>query len=474
MKKIIVIGGGAAGMMAAIAAARAGAKVSLLEKNEKLGKKIFITGKGRCNVTNAADMNTLFSNVCTNEKFLYSAFYQYDNQAVMALLEQAGCPLKVERGDRVFPVSDHSSDIIAALQREMKRLGVEIFLHTEVKELVVEDADTCAGKKISEHDVKKDTITVVSLETTESLEKKEFKNEKYSKKEKADVKSRRITGVKLANDKVLSADRVIVCTGGISYASTGSTGDGHRFAEETGHRIVECKPALVPLEIAERWCRDLMGLSLRNVFVRMISGKKELYSGFGEMLFTHFGVSGPLILSASSFYYKGTAKNTKSPKNAGDSEPVKLYIDLKPALDEEQLDKRILRDFEESKNKQFKNAVGGLFPVKLIPVMISLSGIHPDKKVNEITREERRSFVTLIKNLPLTVTGTRPFAEAIITQGGVSVKDINPSTMESRKVSGLYFAGEVLDLDAMTGGFNLQIAWSTGHLAGESAAGQAE
>lgn len=436
MRKIIVIGGGAAGMMAAVAAAQGGAQVTLLEKNEKLGKKLFITGKGRCNVTNAADMDTLFANVCTNGKFLYSAFYQYDNQAVMTFLEEADCPLKVERGDRVFPVSDHSSDVIFAFQRELKRLGAEVFLNTEVKELILRDSLT---------------------ETKDNAEENGVTEQKAA------------SGVKLTDGKALYADAVIVCTGGISYSTTGSTGDGHRFAEETGHKMVECKPALVPLETAESWCRELMGLSLRNVSLRMMNGKKEMYSGFGEMLFTHFGVSGPLVLSASSFLHKGLVKNTKSKKAFGDAESVRLYIDLKPALEEEQLDKRILRDFEENKNKQFKNALNGLFPAKLIPVMISLSGIHPDKKVNEITREERRGFVTVIKNLPLTVTGTRPFTEAIITQGGVSVRDVNPSTMESKKVKNLYFAGEVLDLDAMTGGFNLQIAWSTGHLAGECA-----
>lgn len=391
-------------MMAAAAAAENGNQVRLIEKNEKLGKKLFITGKGRCNVTNAGDMETLFANVCTNAKFLYSAFYGFDNRAVMDFLEQAGCPLKTERGDRVFPVSDHSSDVCGAFQRELKKRGVEILLNTEVKELWT-----------GEEGVK---------------------------------------GVILQNGKRLEADSCIVCTGGLSYPSTGSTGDGYRFAGETGHRVTQTRPALVPFEVKEEWCGRLMGLSLKNVSLRLICGKKQTYEGFGEMLFTHFGVSGPLVLSASSYYMPGNG--------------AQILIDLKPAMDMEQLDRRLLRDFEENKNRQFKNALGGLFPIRLIPVMTELSGINPDKKVNEITREERRSFAALIKNLPLTVTGTRGFAEAIITRGGVSVKDINPSTMESKKLKGLYFAGEVLDLDALTGGFNLQIAWSTGHLAGSS------
>lgn len=268
-------------------------------------------------------------------------------------------------------------------------------------------------------------------------------------------------GVECTDHKKLTADACIICTGGCSYAATGSTGDGYRFAEETGHKVTERRPALVPLEIRESWCKALMGLSLKNVEIRMQCGKKTWYEGFGEMLFTHFGVSGPLILSASSFYSQNISRQK------GDDE-VKLFLDLKPALTQEQLDKRLLRDFEEAKNKQFKNALDHLFPAKLIPVMIELSGISPEKKVNEISREERKAFGMLIKALPMTVTGTRSFAEAIITQGGISVKDINPSTMESRLVKHLYFAGEVLDLDAMTGGFNLQIAWSTGHLAGES------
>ena len=410
MADTIIVGGGAAGMMAAVAAADSGEKVCLIEKNEKLGKKLFITGKGRCNVTNAADMETLFENVCTNRKFLYSAFYDFDNRAVMDFLEQAGCPLKTERGERVFPVSDHSSDVLAAFSRELKKRNVKVLLNTEVSALTVSRENGTDKTKI--------------------------------------------TGVRISGGGELAAGKVIVCTGGLSYPSTGSTGDGYRFAEETGHRVVQPQPALVPFEIKETWCAELMGLSLKNVSVRMTCNNKELYQGFGEMLFTHFGVSGPLILSASSFY-------------AQSKQQTMLYIDLKPALDEDRLDSRLLREFEENKNRQFKNSLNALFPAKLIPVMVALSGIHSDKKVNEITREERRSFGKLIKNLPLTVVGTRSFAEAIITRGGVSVKDINPSTMESKKVEGLYFAGEVLDLDALTGGFNLQIAWSTGHLAGK-------
>lgn len=411
---IIVVGGGAAGMISAIAAAGAGVRVTLLEQNEKLGKKLFITGKGRCNVTNAGDMEQLLSHVMTNEKFLYSAFYGFDNRAMMALLEDEGCPLKVERGDRVFPVSDHSSDIIAALTRALKRLQVEIRLQTRVKALWWGDA----------------------------------------------AERRRIRGVVLPDGKKLEADRVILATGGLSYPSTGSTGDGYLFARDTGHGMIECKPSLVPFRIREDWCRELMGVSLRNVSLSLYDRGKEIYQGFGELLFTHFGISGPLVLSASSYYVSRC------------SGEAKLLLDLKPALDEQQLDKRLLRDFEESRNKQFKNSLGQLFPAKLIPVMVRLSGIRPDKPVNEITREERRAFAALIKALPMTVTGVRGYEEAVITKGGVSVRDVNPSTMESKKVQGLYFAGELLDLDALTGGYNLQIAWSTGHLAGESAAGQ--
>lgn len=401
MSSVIVVGGGAAGMMAAVAAADRGDNVCLIEKNEKLGKKLFITGKGRCNVTNAADMETLLANVCSNPKFLYSAFYDFDNRAVMEFLDQAGCPLKTERGDRVFPVSDHSSDVIAAFRRELKKRGVRVLLGTEVKKLL-------------------------------GAEKAE--------------------GVLLSDGKRMEADKVIICTGGVSYPSTGSSGDGYRFASETGHKVIEPQPALVPFNIKEKWCGELMGLALKNVGLSLVCGGRRVYDGFGEMLFTHFGISGPLVLSASSYYRPG--KETS------------VHLDLKPAMDIEQLDRRLIRDFEGNHSRQFKNALGGLFPVRLIPVMVGNSGIPAEKKVNEISREERRHFAGLIKDLPLTVSGTRDFAEAIITRGGVSVRDINPSTMESKKLKGLYFAGEVLDLDALTGGFNLQIAWSTGHLAG--------
>lgn len=419
---VIVVGGGAAGMMAAIAAAETGAEVTLLERNEKLGKKLFITGKGRCNVTNAGDMDNLFANVMTNVKFLYSAFYSFDNRAVMELVEAAGCPLKTERGERVFPVSDHSSDIIAALTGMLRRLRVEIRLHARVKGLWWEE------------------------------DKSPKENDKGKKAGRGIIR-----GVLLESGERLAAQRVILATGGLSYGSTGSTGDGYLLAKETGHTVTDSSPSLVPFRIKEDWCKELMGVSLRNVSLSLRQGDREIFRDFGEMLFTHFGVSGPLVLSASSYYVS---------KCRGEA---RLLIDLKPALDAQQLDKRVLRDFEESRNRQFKNSLGKLFPARLIPVMVRLAGISPEKPVNEITREERRHFVEIIKALPLTVTGVQGYEEAIVTKGGVSVRDVNPSTMESKKVQGLYFAGELLDVDALTGGYNLQIAWSTGHLAGVSA-----
>lgn len=432
MSKIIVIGGGPAGMFAAIAAAEAdsGNEVILLEKNEKLGKKLYITGKGRCNITNAGDMEELFSNVMTNSKFLYSAFYAYDNERVIDFFEKNGLKTKVERGNRVFPVSDHSSDVIATLQRVLKERKVKVMLHTEVETLLHTEVESAAEEKTPQ-------------KRQGSLENKMFQ---------------KVTGVRLSDGTDIAADKVIVATGGFSYQTTGSTGDGYRFAKELGHSVTEIRPSLVPFYTVEAYVTQLQGLSLKNVEVRIFDGKKLLYEEFGEMLFTHFGVSGPLILSASAAL-----------KPALTEKRLSMTIDLKPAISEEQLDKRLLREFEEAKNKQFKNSVGGLFPAKMIPVMIELSGIDPEKKVNEITREERLSFVKLIKAFPMTLNGLRDFNEAIITKGGIKVKEVNPSTMESKRVKNLYFCGEVLDLDAMTGGYNLQIAWSTGYLAGSSA-----
>lgn len=400
-------------MLAALSAAKEGGSVSLYERNEKLGKKLFITGKGRCNVTNACDVEELFQSVVTNEKFLYSSFYGFTNQDMINLLEEAGLRLKTERGNRVFPASDHSSDVISTLEQLLRQAGVRIHKNAKVEQLLLEDGQT-KGLSVRE-------------------------------------------GGKL---REIPAAAVIVATGGMSYASTGSDGDGYRWAEGTGHRVTELSPALVPFVAGEQAdVKALQGLSLKNVEASVFAGKKEIYREFGEMLFTHFGVSGPLMLSASSFGAKYIRK-----------QPLKLFIDLKPALSKEQLDERTLRDFSESQNKQFKNALNHLYPAKLIPVMIERSGIDPDKKVNEITRQERQRLVEATKGLEFTLTGLRPFNEAIITQGGVSVRDINPSTMESKKTAGLYFAGEVLDLDAVTGGFNLQIAWSTGWTAGKGAA----
>ncbi len=405
----VVIGGGAAGMMAAAVAAENGRSVILLEKNEKLGKKLYITGKGRCNVTNACGRDKFFENIVSNPKFLYSAFSTFDNKRLEMFLENNGCHLKEERGERVFPASDHASDVTAAFERFFKKSGVQVRLHCKVREIET-DGD-------------------------------------------------RIIGVILEDGRAIPAECVIVATGGLSYPVTGSTGDGHRMAQALGHKVTDCAPALVALETEEDWCKKLQGLSLKNVSLTMSCGKKKLYQGFGEMLFTHYGVSGPLVLSASSFY--GKKKGT---------EAVSLTIDLKPALSEEQLDKRILRDFEENRNRQFKNALGGLYPAKLISVMIERSGIDPEKKVHEVTKQERRRLAELTKAFTLQVRGKRGFEEAVITQGGVSVKEVNPSTMESKLVRGLYFAGEVLDLDGLTGGFNLQIAWSTGYLAGKCCA----
>ncbi len=440
-KKVIVTGGGAAGMFAAYFAASAGNDVILLEKNEKLGKKIYITGKGRCNVTNACDVEELFDNVKSNSKFLYSAFYGYDNSRVIDFFESHGMPTKVERGNRVFPVSDKSSDVIFTLQRALKEKNVDIRLNTAVRNLNFADALETAQYSSERM-------------TDETPDAKENVSENTSENKNI---SRKVTGVTLADGTILDADAVIVATGGLSYPSTGSTGDGYRMAESAGHTVTECTPSLVPFNVKEQWVKELQGLSLKNTAITIYNGKKKLYEDFGEMLFTHFGVSGPMILSASASIKQSLIK-----------QPLTMYIDLKPALTQEALDKRILREFEEAKNKQFKNSINKLLPAKLIPVIIELSGIDPDKKVNEISKEERNNLLMLFKKLPLTLNGPRGWNEAIITKGGIKVKEINPSTMESKLVKNLFFAGEVLDLDAYTGGFNLQIAWSTGYLAGSS------
>lgn len=430
MSRVIVVGGGAAGMMAAYAAAKCEHSVLLLEQNEKLGKKLYITGKGRCNVTNACEQDKFFENIVSNPKFLYSAFYGFDNRQMMSLLDEAGCKLKVERGERVFPVSDHASDVTAAMQRLLKQTKVEIRLHAKVRKLLIGKKENRDGSMGSDR-------------------------QKGCKDELNQDKT--IRGVQLANGEEIEADAVILATGGLSYPTTGSTGDGYIMAEDLGHTRKPCVPSLVPFTVAEDWCADLQGLALKNVSLTMTENGKVRYRGFGEMLFTHFGISGPLVLSASSYYHK-----CKKP------EAVMLSLDLKPALSAEQLDKRILRDFGQNLNRQFKNALSGLLPAGMIPVIIRQCGVMPEKKVNEVTKEERRKLVLCLKGFPLHVTGTRDFAEAVITQGGISVKEVNPSTMESKVIEGLYFAGEILDVDALTGGFNLQIAWSTGYLAGSS------
>ena len=406
MAKVIIIGGGAAGMIAAYSAALTSKQVILLEKNEKLGKKIFITGKGRCNLTNASDMNTVIENVVSNRRFLFSAFKNFTNEDIMNLVENNGTKLKIERGNRVFPVSDHSSDIIRSLENAIRDLHVDIRLNTKVDELIIEN-DRCIG-------------------------------------------------VVIGKNKIM-ADAVIVATGGMSYQATGSDGDGYRFAKEAGLSVSKLYPSLVPFNIEGERIKALQGLSLKNIHAYIYNDKKLLYDEFGEMLFTHFGVSGPVIISASAIIGN---KNIKG---------YRLSIDLKPALDEEKLDERILRDFAEQKNKQLKNSLNKLFPSKLIDEVIYQSKVDPEKKVNLLTKEERHSLVHATKNLEYIISSTRGFNEAIITKGGVEVSQINPKTMESKKIKGLFFAGEVLDLDAFTGGYNLQIAWSTGYVAGEGA-----
>ena len=417
--KTVVIGAGPAGMMAAISAANSGDCVVLLEKNEKIGKKLFITGKGRCNVTNACTRDEFFENIVSNPKFLYSAFSQFNNADLMKLIEENGTPLKTERGNRVFPVSDHSSDIIKALNNALKRAGVDLRLNTSVKSIITENIEEGVD---------------------DDLKKKGC--------------NKFIVGVKTDDGEIIKADKVVIATGGISYKSTGSTGDGLRWAGEEGHRISTLKPALVPLETYEKWPFELTGLSLKNVTLSLFIKDKLKYKEMGEMLFTHFGISGPLVLTASSIIAGSNEKD------------IKVLIDLKPALSDDEFDARLIRELKEGNKKDLKNILGNIYPIKLGLKICELSGVDIYKKCNEITKEERKKILDYTKRLPLTVKGTRDFDEAIITHGGVSVKDINPKTMESKLVKNLFFAGEVIDVDAFTGGFNLQIAFSTGFLAG--------
>ena len=400
MSKVIIIGAGAAGIMAAVSAALNGHTVSIYEKNDRIGRKLYITGKGRCNITNAADIKTIMENVVNNSKFLYSAFKQFDNQDVVEMLENAGCSTKVERGNRVFPVSDKSSDVIKAFQKILSELSVEVNLKAEVKSLIIEDS-ICKGIKLA--------------------------------------------------DKSIYADAVIVATGGRSYPGTGSTGDGYRFAKNAGHKVGKLYPSLVPFTLEEKEeIKQLQGLSLKNVAVEIYDGDKNIYKDFGEMLFTHFGISGPTLISASSYAVE---------RIIDDKKKLRIVIDLKPALDNEKLDARLLRDFESAKNKQLKNVLPELLPLKLIPEVLRQADLKEDIKICNITRKERLKLLYALKNLSYTIDGVRGFEEAIITKGGVDVSDINPKTMESRLITSLYFVGEV-------GGYNLQVAWSTGYVAG--------
>lgn len=404
MSRVIIIGGGASGMMAGIFAARCGHHVDIFEKNEKCGKKVYITGKGRCNLTNAGDMDDVLNSIVTNKKFMYSSLNQFTNYDVMGFFDELGLKLKIERGNRVFPESDKSSDVISCLVRELNRLGVNIYYNSRVTDICTRDG----------------------------------------------VFSQIITD----DGKKFAADALIIAAGGKSYPSTGSTGDGYGFARKMGHTVTKLSPALVPFNAGEEYVKELQGLSLRNVGVSIMDGDRQVYTDFGELLFTHFGVSGPTVISASSEL-----------TGIIEQKSLKLYIDLKPALDEKQLDERILRDFNENINKTLKNALDHLYPKKMIPVIIRLSGIDENKKIHEISKAERSRLVSLTKKFPVTLTGLRGYNEAIITQGGINVKEINPSTMESKLVKGIYFAGEIIDVDAVTGGFNLQIAWSTAYAA---------
>ena len=435
---VIVIGGGPAGMMAAIASSENGNNVSLLEKKERLGRKLLITGKGRCNITSSLPIDEFIQNIPGNGQFLYSAFKNYTNTDIINFLNDEGLEVKEERGHRIFPVTDKSLDVLKCFTKRLKELNIKIEYNMQVTEIVPKDEN---GK--------------LKVKAIKNQANNKFNTEKYYNK---------IKEKNSENIKIFEADKVILATGGKSYPLTGSTGDGYELAKKLGHTITKIRPSLVPLEAFEQnMCKDLQGLSLRNVNIELKNkeNNKTIYQDFGEMLFTHFGVSGPTILSSSAHLvrYKNIDELLKNKK-------IVLSIDFKPALSEEKLDEIILRDFTEFKNKQFKNSLDKLLPQKLIPIIIEKSEINPDKKVNEINKKERHKLVGLLKNFEVTIKGFRPIDEAIITSGGVNIKEINPKTMESKLIDGLYFAGEIIDVDAYTGGFNLQIAYSTGYTAG--------
>ena len=428
--KVIVVGGGPAGMMAAITASKQGHQVTLIEKMPSLGRKLLITGKGRCNITSSLDMSKFIENTPTNGKFLYSCFQNFTNQDIIKFLKEEGLEVKEERGNRIFPVTDKSLDVLKCFTKKLKEQNIKVEYNTKVTELKVSQTES----------------EIIDAKKEQKL---------------------KIDGVKTSNgvsEKIEKADKVILATGGKSYPLTGSTGDGYALAKKVGHTITELRPSLIPLETYDiETCRKLQGLTLKNVEITItdIEKNKKIYEDFGEMIFTHFGVSGPIILSSSAHLtrYKNNLEKMKNKK-------IVLKIDLKPALSEEKLEERVLRDFDELKNKQFKNSLDKLLPQKLIPVIIEKSSIPENKKVNEITKEERKKLVHLLKNYEIEIKGFRPIEEAIITSGGVSTKEINPKTMESKIVKGLYFAGEIIDVDSYTGGFNLQIAYSTGYTAG--------
>ncbi|SHJ41430.1 hypothetical protein SAMN02745248_00036 [Hathewaya proteolytica DSM 3090] len=405
MSNIIIIGGGPAGIMAAIKASE-NHRVTLIEQNEKLGKKLYITGKGRCNVTNNADIGSFFDNIPKNPHFLYSAFYSFTNEDVKNFFESSGVKLKVERGERVFPCSDKSSDIIKALETKLREKHVNVLLNSRVSEMIIRDS--------------------------------------------------KVLGIKMSSGEILKADSFIIATGGASYPQTGSTGDGYIFAKKCNHNVVDAVPSLIPMVCSEEWIDSLQGISLKNVTLTLKQNGKILFQDFGEMLFTHYGISGPIVLSGSARIPLSTVKKG-----------LNAYIDLKPALSYDELDLRIQRDFKKFINKDFKNSLNELLPSKLIDRVIYLTGIPEDKKINSITKEERKKLVEILKGFPLTIVNYRPIAEAIITSGGVDTKEIDPSTMKSKFMDNLYFAGEILDTHGYTGGFNLQIAFSTGFLAGE-------